>query len=272
MRGQKVAHHRAQMRRAKLGVVVDLRRRGVPAYLDDSGRHIHLTAHGAFASIKAGLQAYSYSHYLGEPRFRIQRWLHVTAKALNDCLIRNRAATLDDVRGELCILIASVAPLGNIALGQKWRTVAIPTPSGLFTGHFTPEDGLRLDGYLKMGSGARLAEEWFVFHAGFPLCAEDAQIRSVAEALEYREDRLIPWLETRAADIGVFAPGSGSPERQSRVVWETFVAPFEEEEFVAGEWLNERVEDAVTDSQAESGAEPVGIRQESSEGGLPSSP
>ncbi|MFP3637754.1 hypothetical protein [Paraburkholderia sp. SIMBA_054] len=244
MRGIRAGDRSTQLARAKRGLVVDLKRLGMRVYLDDSGPLVHLTMHGAFGTVAGGLQAYSYSYRIGEPRFRVQRWLHVTAGALATCLKRNKAKTLEHVRHELCILIASVAPVGNLALAQGWPKVGIPTSHGLFAGGFAPGEGLRLDDYLWMEGATRDAEQWFLFHSGFPLEAGDALIRSVEEAQLYREDRLMPWLGEEGEDLWIFVPGSGGHRVLAGAMkhassWKVFEAPFEEHEFVDDAWLRD---------------------------------
>ena len=217
---------RAQRARADVGVLVDLRRHGLSVYTDDSGPLLHITAHGAFATATGGMQCLSYSYLVGEPRFRARRWLVVTPRAIEQCMHANRAASLDEVRAELCLLLAGTAPIANLAMAERSARLGIPTLGGIFAGGFARGTGLLIREYIGRDADALPAPTWQAHRELFDGREWPDSIESAGEASDYRE-HLVKWLEMAPRTVGIFraagerdtsslVPGSEHPELPAR--------------------------------------------------------
>lgn len=226
---------RTQRMRADVGILVDLRRRGLAVYVDDSGPLLHITAHAAFAHAQGGMHCFSYSYFIGESRFRARRWLHVSPQAIEQCMAAHRTASLDGLRLQLSLLIAGVAPIANLAMARAHARVGIPIQGGIFGGGFAPGVGLSLRDYVTGDCSSLPSTTWQAYHKLFAGLDSTAEDRPGLAITAYRE-RLLNWLALSPPEIGTFVaagernaealiPGGWKPEEPCRAPTEVEYPP-----------------------------------------------
>ena len=147
-----------------------------------------------------GLRSVTYAFTLGTQAMTAACCFRITHHAIARCLQRNRTVRLSDIRTDLRIASGLSWSFMCLANENGWRQSAVPTPTGLFLGEYTEEEGLVLRTFVRPGENGR-ASRWSRVLDAFEGLPKAADMRTDAGIAAYI-DRSNVWLESNSRRLG----------------------------------------------------------------------